>query len=169
MPLTVGNEWTYRTISTIDFVDTLITDVADTSTHTSEITAEDTLNDGTEVFEQVTTYDDTLVGTDTSYVLDNGDYVLGYSDKADAVPDTQVLLVGLDVDVGRALADGYRERVKLATKLPPWSVKARQDMDNLLKVQLSKLKTDHIDYYLLHGLEGKSWEKIRDLGNAWWW
>ncbi len=98
MPLTVGNEWNYRTISTIDFVDTLITDMADTTTYASEITAEDTLNDGTDVFEQVTTWDDTLLGVDTSYVLDNGDYVLGYSDKADAVPDT---IIAYPLEVGK--------------------------------------------------------------------
>ena len=66
--------------------------------------------------------------------------------------------------LGRALADGYRERVKLATKLPPFSVKKREDMDKLLQVQLDNLKTDHIDYYLLHGLYGPSWKEIRDLG-----
>lgn len=46
---------------------------------------------------------------------------------------------GSEPFLGRALADGYRERVKIATKLPPWSVKARQDMDDILKVQLSNL------------------------------
>jgi len=66
--------------------------------------------------------------------------------------------------LGRALADGYRERVKLATKLPPWSVKTSQDMDPMLKVQLSKLKTDHIDYYLLHGLDGNGWKIAKEFG-----
>jgi predicted aldo/keto reductase-like oxidoreductase len=37
-------------------------------------------------------------------------------------------------------------------------------MDDLLQVQLNKLQTDHIDYYLLHGLDRGSWEKMRDLG-----
>ena len=81
-PLTVGNEWNYQTITSITFTDTLITDIVDTTTHVSEITAQDTLNNGTDVFEQVTTFSDTLAGVDTSYVLDNGDYVLGYSNKA---------------------------------------------------------------------------------------
>lgn len=71
---------------------------------------------------------------------------------------------GSEPFLGRALADGYRERIKLATKLPPWAVKTRQDMDNIIKVQLSKLNTDHIDYYLFHGLEKKSWQKIKDIG-----
>lgn len=66
--------------------------------------------------------------------------------------------------LGRALAGGYRERVKLATKLPPWSVKTREDMDRILAAQLGKLKTDHIDYYLVHGLNGRIWEKVKRLG-----
>ena len=66
--------------------------------------------------------------------------------------------------LGRALANGYREKIKLATKLPPWSVKARQDMDQLLKVQLANLRTDYIDYYLVHALEKGSWQKMKNLG-----
>ena len=56
--------------------------------------------------------------------------------------------------LGRALSDGYRERVKIATKLPSWMIKKREDMDFYLNAQLEKLKTDHIDYYLIHGLAG---------------
>jgi predicted aldo/keto reductase-like oxidoreductase len=66
--------------------------------------------------------------------------------------------------LGRALRDGYREKVKIATKLPPWSVNAREDMDKILDIQLKKLRTDHIDYYLLHGLDAGQWKKLFDLG-----
>ncbi len=66
--------------------------------------------------------------------------------------------------LGRVLQDGYREKVKLATKLPPSSVKTRGDMDRILEIQLKKLQTDHIDYYLLHGLEEDQWKKLFDLG-----
>lgn len=66
--------------------------------------------------------------------------------------------------VGRALADGYREKVKLATKLPSWMVHSRQDMDQFLSAQLEKLNTDHIDYYLAHCLVGDLWDKIEILG-----
>ena len=65
--------------------------------------------------------------------------------------------------VGRTLAEGYRERVKLATKLPSWSVKGREDMDRFLNAQLERLNTDHIDYYLVHGLVGALWDKMEKL------
>jgi hypothetical protein len=66
--------------------------------------------------------------------------------------------------LGRALTDGYREKIKLATKLPPGSVKTREEMDRVLNGQLDRLKTDRIDYYLLHGLNGESWKKMKQLG-----
>lgn len=68
--------------------------------------------------------------------------------------------------LGRALSDGYREKVKIATKLPHWSVKKREDMDKILSSQLDKLQTDHIDYYLVHSLAGESWESMKKLGVA---
>jgi len=66
--------------------------------------------------------------------------------------------------VGEALAGDYRDRVMLATKLPPWVVQSRGDMDTILAGQLERLQTDHIDCYLLHGLNPSTWKKIRDLG-----
>ncbi len=66
--------------------------------------------------------------------------------------------------LGRALADGYREKIKIATKLPSWLIESREDMDKFLNSQLEKLKTDHIDYYLIHGLSGEVWDKMESLG-----
>jgi uncharacterized protein len=66
--------------------------------------------------------------------------------------------------LGRALTDGYREKVKIATKLPSWLVDSRKDMDIFLNAQLEKLQTDHIDYYLVHGLAGELWDKMEALG-----
>jgi predicted aldo/keto reductase-like oxidoreductase len=68
--------------------------------------------------------------------------------------------------LAHALAGGYREKVKLATKLPSWLLNSREDMDRFLKAQLEKLHTDHIDYYLVHALLGDLWDKIEDLGIA---
>ena len=66
--------------------------------------------------------------------------------------------------LGKALLDGYREKVRIATKLPHWEVFEREDMDRILHRQLATLQTDHIDYYLLHSLAGKSFTIMRDLG-----
>jgi hypothetical protein len=62
-----------------------------------------------------------------------------------------------EVVVGKALRDGYRERVRLATKLPTWLVQSADDFDRLLDEQLVKLQTGHIDFYLLHALSHERW------------
>jgi len=62
--------------------------------------------------------------------------------------------------VGRALADGYRDKVKLATKLPLWLVNGPEDFDRLLNEQLGRLQTDHIDFYLFHALDKGRWRDI---------
>jgi len=68
-----------------------------------------------------------------------------------------------EIVVGKALGDGYREKVKLATKMPTWMVKSQSDMDKCLDEQLGKLQTTHIDFYLLHGLQKERWSALRDL------
>jgi predicted aldo/keto reductase-like oxidoreductase len=66
--------------------------------------------------------------------------------------------------LGRALRGGFRDRINIATKLPVWKVESREDMDRYLDEQLERLRTDHIDFYLLHGLGRRLWEKMLDLG-----
>ncbi|KAB2951962.1 aldo/keto reductase [Heliorestis acidaminivorans] len=66
--------------------------------------------------------------------------------------------------LAKALKDGYRERVKLATKLPSWLIKTREDMDKYLNEQLERLGTKQIDFYLIHSLNATSWPKLEALG-----
>ena len=87
--------------------------------------------------------------------LDTGYPYHGYSMKDPGLSESFV---------GDALADGYRDRVILATKLPPMLVETRADMDRILAGQLERLRTDRIDCYLLHGIGNKSWKKLLDLG-----
>jgi predicted aldo/keto reductase-like oxidoreductase len=69
-----------------------------------------------------------------------------------------------EVVLGRALEGGYRGKVFVATKLPSWLVTSREDMDRFLDEQLDRLRTDHIDFYLLHGLGGETWANLSRLG-----
>ncbi|MEI8376083.1 MAG: aldo/keto reductase [Planctomycetota bacterium] len=70
--------------------------------------------------------------------------------------------------VGKALAGSNREKVHVATKLPIWNVQKIEDCDRLLNEQLARLQTDHIDFYLFHCLQKKTWPKLRDLGVLSW-
>jgi predicted aldo/keto reductase-like oxidoreductase len=71
---------------------------------------------------------------------------------------------GSESFLGRALGDGYRKKVHLATKLPPTHIRVFGDMDRFLNTQLNKLATDHIDYYLVHNPYQTNWERIKNLG-----
>lgn len=70
---------------------------------------------------------------------------------------------GSESFLGEALANGHRAKVRIATKLPPWSVKKPDDMDQILNAQLGRLRTDRIDYYLLHNLAAENWQKLQGM------
>jgi predicted aldo/keto reductase-like oxidoreductase len=89
------------------------------------------------------------------YAVDQG---VNYIDTAHTYHNEQSETI-----VGKALQDGYREKVKLATKLPSWLVEKSADFDRFLNGQLEKLQTEHIDFYLLHALNETYWPKLRDL------
>jgi predicted aldo/keto reductase-like oxidoreductase len=73
-----------------------------------------------------------------------------------------------EIFVGKVLGDGYRQKVKLATKMPCWLVKSKDDFDRYLDEQLERLQTEKIDFYLLHGLNQTSWTKMKELGVLSW-
>ncbi len=66
--------------------------------------------------------------------------------------------------VGEALEGGWREKVTLVTKLPVWKVETYEDMERILDEQLARLRTDHVDFYLLHALDGEAYRRVRALG-----
>lgn len=61
----------------------------------------------------------------------------------------------------RALGNGYREKVQLATKLPSWLIQKDEDPDRYLNEQLERLGTETIDFYLLHGLKRDRWQTLK--------
>lgn len=99
--------------------------------------------------------DETKATPIVRYAIDRG---VNYIDTAYAYHNGQS-----EPFLGRALSDGYRERVNLATKMPVQDIRSRKDMDRILDEQLQRLKTDHIDFYLLHGLSRSSWNDMLDL------
>jgi predicted aldo/keto reductase-like oxidoreductase len=67
-----------------------------------------------------------------------------------------------EIVVGKALKDGYREKVRLATKLPTWLIKTPEDFDKYFAEQLKRLQTDYIDFYLLHALDEEKWSNMQE-------
>jgi len=67
-----------------------------------------------------------------------------------------------EIALGKALEDGYRERVCLATKSPVWRIKKADDFDAMLDEQLKRLQTDRIDFYLLHSLNREHWQTVQE-------
>ena len=66
--------------------------------------------------------------------------------------------------LAHALSDGYRDKVRVATKMPVWMVKEPSDFDRLLEEQLRRLQSDSIDFYLLHSLDEKHWAQVQATG-----
>ena len=76
------------------------------------------------------------------YAIDNG---INYIDTAWSYHSEKS-----ESFLGKALGDGYREKVKLVTKSPIWLIQSRKDFHVYLNTQLDKLNTDYLDIYLLH-------------------
>jgi predicted aldo/keto reductase-like oxidoreductase len=69
---------------------------------------------------------------------------------------------------GAALKGGYRERVKLVTKMPTWMVKSADDFDRLFDEQERRLDAGKIDFYLLHAIGADEYFRLKGLGVLEW-
>lgn len=84
--------------------------------------------------------------------------------------DTAYLYPGNEEVVGRVLSElGVRDRVLVATKLPHASCRSPRDFDRYLDEQLRRLRTDRVDYYLMHNITSPGqWERLVGLGIEGW-
>ncbi len=73
-----------------------------------------------------------------------------------------------EIVLGKALQDGYREKVMVADKLPVWEVKTEEDADRLLNEQLEKVQVEYFDFYLLHALNTNFWKTVQKFNLIEW-
>ncbi|MBO7401581.1 MAG: aldo/keto reductase, partial [Lachnospiraceae bacterium] len=80
--------------------------------------------------------------------------------------DTAYIYGGSEAAVGEILEkNGIRDKIKIATKLPQYLVSSNVALDRYFSEQLSRLRTDYVDYYLMHHLTDVAmWEKLKKVG-----
>ena len=80
--------------------------------------------------------------------------------------DTAYIYPGSESALGEILEkNGIRKNVNIATKLPHYLIKTREGLDRLFNEELKRLRTDYIDYYLMHMLSDvNAWEKLINIG-----
>ena len=80
--------------------------------------------------------------------------------------DTAYIYPGSEAALGEILErNGLRDQVRIATKLPQYLVKNRDSLDKYFDEELSRLRTDRVDYYLMHHLTDiAQWERLKTVG-----
>ena len=81
-----------------------------------------------------------------------------------------ILGTGSEAVLGEILErNQIRRQVAIATKLPHYLIKTADSMEKYFREQLNRLRTDYVDYYLMHMLtDVKTWERLKGLGIAEW-
>ena len=84
--------------------------------------------------------------------------------------DTAYVYPGSEAALGEILeSEGLRERVKIATKLPHYLIKSRAGLEKMFREELKRLRTDRVEYYLMHMLcDLDTWERLKALGIEEW-
>ena len=84
--------------------------------------------------------------------------------------DTAYIYPGSESALGEILEkNGVREKVYIATKLPHYLIKNRGDLDKLFNEERKRLRTDYVDYYLMHMLpDTDTWGRLKALGIEEW-
>ena len=102
------------------------------------------------------TIDEQQVAEMTAYAIEHG---INYF-------DTAYIYAGNEAAFGEILEKtGLRNRVNIATKLPHYLIRSREGMEKLFQEELRRLRTDHVDYYLMHMLtDVKTWDRLKELG-----
>ena len=80
--------------------------------------------------------------------------------------DTAFIYPGSEALLGEVMEKNHlRDKIYIATKIPHYLVKSRKDMDKIFAEELRRLRTDHVDYYLMHMLTDiGAWERMKELG-----
>ena len=84
--------------------------------------------------------------------------------------DTAYIYTGSEAALGEILErNGLRDQVNIATKLPHYLIKNPAGLDRMFDEELRRLRTDHVDYYLMHMLNDiEAWERLKEMGiEAW--
>ena len=84
--------------------------------------------------------------------------------------DTAYIYPGSESALGEILdRNQLRDRVHIATKLPHYLIKSREGVEKLFQEELRRLRTDHVDYYLMHMLtDPETWQRLLELGIGDW-
>ena len=84
--------------------------------------------------------------------------------------DTAYIYPGSEAALGEIVErNGIRDKINIATKLPHYLIKERAHFEEFFSEQLARLRTDHIDYYLMHMLtDVATWERLKELGALEW-
>ena len=84
--------------------------------------------------------------------------------------DTAYIYPGSEAALGEILDRNHcRDQVRIATKLPQYLVRGKGDFERYFAEELRRLRTDHVDFYLMHMLtDVESWHKLEAAGVREW-